>query len=339
METAFSGMQDILRKATEENHLFLSILNFLPDPSFAIDTEGKITIWNKAIEDLTGRSAESILGKNDYEHSYCLCGERKPFIVDNLIANLLNIPEKNVEFYSINKCANGDVYCETECSDLNGVRNSYQIKASPLYTKTGELMGAIAILKVSSDDKYKYTKIYQDKIVISLQKMLDEKTEETVTHAFRINDYATQIGKALNLTANELHKLALLSALHDLGKIAIPDSIILKTKKLTPEEWEIMKKHSEIGYNITNSIPGLSHISKMILHHHEWWNGKGYPDGLSGEEIPLLSRIIAVVDAYDVMVTGRSYKKSLTPHEALKELQDYAGTHFEPRLVKIFTAL
>jgi HD-GYP domain-containing protein (c-di-GMP phosphodiesterase class II) len=110
----------------------------------------------------------------------------------------------------------------------------------------------------------------------------------------------------------------------------------LKADKLTPEEWDIMKKHSEIGYNITQSIPELTHISQKILYHHEWWNGEGYPDGLAGEEIPLLSRIIAVVDAYDVMISGRSYKRPFTPQEALQELKNFSGTHFEPHLVNIF---
>lgn len=170
----------------------------------------------------------------------------------------------------------------------------------------------------------------------SLQKLLEAKADETVEHAFRINNYAAAIGMAVGLSADELHKLALLSALHDIGKIAIPDSIILKVGNLSPEEWEIMMMHSEIGYNITRSVPELSSISKEVLYHHEWWNGQGYPVGLAGENIPLLSRIIAVVDAYDVMTSGRSYKKPVSPKKALSELRKYSGSHFEPRLVETF---
>jgi len=148
-----------------------------------------------------------------------------------------------------------------------------------------------------------------------------------------------QIGQAIGLSNPELHELSLLSALHDLGKIAIPDSIILKSEKLSDEEWVIMKKHTEIGYNISSSIPELAHISLKILHHHEWWNGLGYPGGLSGEEIPLLSRIVAMIDAYDVMTNGRSYKLPLSQAEALLELEKYSGIHFDPFLVKSFVEI
>jgi HD-GYP domain-containing protein (c-di-GMP phosphodiesterase class II) len=180
------------------------------------------------------------------------------------------------------------------------------------------------------------SKELQLNIIAALQKLLEAKSEETIDHALRININSIRIGKIIGLTDSELHELALLAALHDVGKIAIPDSIILKKEKLTPEEWEIMKKHSEIGYNLTQSIPELSHISDKILQHHEWWNGEGYPDGLAGEEIPLLSRVIAVTDAYDVMTSGRSYKKSFSHKKALGELKKFSGIHFDPRLVDIF---
>lgn len=348
MEQRNTEMLDIVSGLNEQNHLFLKILDHFPDPTFAIDTKGKVTIWNKAIGDLTGTNADSIIGKDNFEHSYCLYGERKPFFVDLLIENLLqrlSMPEADLQHVRFNK--DNCLYEETTCIDAKGHKNLFQVKATPLYSSQGSLVGAIASMKqitaargivnkTKPGDRVKVSMAMRNKIIASLQKLLEEKSEETVEHAFRINNYATEIGKAIGLSPAELQELTLLAALHDLGKIAIPDSIILKTERLTMEEWEIMKKHSDIGFNMTQSIPELAHVSEKILHHHEWWNGKGYPDGLAGEEIPLLSRIIAVVDAYDVMNNGRSYKKSLPPQEALQELLKYSGIHFEPRLVDIF---
>lgn len=107
---------------------------------------------------------------------------------------------------------------------------------------------------------------------------------------------------------------------------------------MTPEEWEIMKKHSDIGHSIAYSVQELRHISEKILHHHEWWDGSGYPHGLKGEEIPYLSRIVAIADSFDIMTTGRPYKKTLTHDEAAAELKRYAGSHFDPDLVDVFLA-
>ncbi len=475
-----------------ENHILLqTIINFLPDPTFTIDTKGKVTLWNKAIEELTGIKASDIIGKGEYEHSSALYGRREPSLIDLAIGDTLKQERTSSTKYSDLKIKNDNCfYDETICLMPDGNTGCFLIKASPLYNSKGTLVGAIAHLKDVSqarayEEKFKQlrnrdyltglfshsmleeelrnpasekdlplsiirieinglklindtfgyhqgdnlivggakiikricqdnaaiyrwngngfviilpatdhktslqiclkikdacrdcddypinlsiscgtatkTEVSEDinkvikkaemmmqrnksviskelqlNIIAALQKLLEAKSEETIDHAFRININSIRIGKIIGLTDIELHELALLAALHDVGKIAIPDSIILKKEKLTPEEWEIMKKHSEIGYNLTQSIPELYHISDKILHHHEWWNGEGYPDGLSGEEIPLLSRVIAVVDAYDVMTSGRSYKKSFSHKKALGELQKFSGIHFDPHLVDIF---
>lgn len=130
--------------------------------------------------------------------------------------------------------------------------------------------------------------------------------------------------------------LALLATLHDIGKIAIPEGIIIKPGNLSPEEWELIWKHPEIGYRIAGSSPELAPIAEAILAHHEWWDGSGYPRGLKGEEIPLISRIISIVDAYDVMTHGRPYKEAVGQEESLQELQGKAGTQFDPILTSMF---
>ena len=173
-------------------------------------------------------------------------------------------------------------------------------------------------------------------IIASLERTLSEKSHETEQHAKRMDNFARTLGKNIGLTENILNNLSLLASLHDIGKVAITEEILLKKLKLTEEEWEAIKKHPVIGSNIVKSTRQIAHISEGILHHHEWWNGAGYPSGLKGEEIPIESRIISIVDAYDVMRNGRPYKKKMSKIEAIEELRRCSGTQFDTELVEIF---
>jgi diguanylate cyclase (GGDEF)-like protein/PAS domain S-box-containing protein len=175
--------------------------------------------------------------------------------------------------------------------------------------------------------------------VSSLTKALHELDSETEGHEKRLLEMVKQMGGILDLMPQEIEELKLLSILHDIGKLGVSKDIIAKTSSLDPAEWIEMKKHSEIGYRIAESTPGLAHISKYILSVHERWDGNGYPQGLKGNATPKLSRIIAIVDAYDVMVSGRPYKKPMTQNEAKEEIERCAGTQFDPLLAKMFVTL
>lgn len=176
-------------------------------------------------------------------------------------------------------------------------------------------------------------------ILASLTNTLREKSFETEEHAERTRKLATDMGRRLGLFESTLEELSLMATLHDIGKIATPDHILTKEGPLTAEEWEVIKKHPEVGYRITHASPDLAPIAESILAHHEWWDGGGYPRGLQGEEIPLVARIIALVDAYDVMTHGRPYKPAMTKQEALAELQRCAGSQFDPNLVEVFVEM
>lgn len=179
-------------------------------------------------------------------------------------------------------------------------------------------------------------KSIKSSIMESLKKSLEEKNMETNEHTERVAKYASIIGKKMNLKMSELDELNLAAKLHDIGKIGVNEDILLKPGKLTKEEFEIMKTHTEKGYRIINASSELGSVAKCVLTHHERWDGSGYPLGLNGKEIPLMSRIINIVDSYDVMTNDRIYKKAIGKTEAIKELKKCSGTQFDPEIVKYF---
>ncbi|GFP74105.1 HD domain-containing phosphohydrolase [Clostridium fungisolvens] len=176
-------------------------------------------------------------------------------------------------------------------------------------------------------------------ITSSLLRTLHEKHSETEEHTMRIKNMSFKLGKRLGLSQDKLDELELLGLLHDIGKIGIPEQILLKPAKLTDEEWVIMKSHTEIGYRIAKSTLELSHIADEILSHHERYDGTGYPNGLKGEDIPLLARIINVVDSFDVMTHKREYKSAKDMNYAIEELKRCSSTQFDPYIVAEFLKL
>ena len=155
-------------------------------------------------------------------------------------------------------------------------------------------------------------------------------------HAHNVEKYARMMGESLGLSENELQKLSLASTLHDIGKISIPGYLLTKTDQLTDDEFEEIKLHSEKGYRILSAYSELAEYAKYVLSHHERWDGKGYPRGLSKSDIPLYSRIICIADAFDAMTQDRVYKKKISKAEAIEELLRCKGTQFDPELVDLF---
>lgn len=173
-------------------------------------------------------------------------------------------------------------------------------------------------------------------IINALGQLLFKKDYETKEHVDRLESLVWAIGSHLDLPESLIKNYCLVAKLHDIGKITIPEYILQKQGPLNSTEWECMKKHAESGYRLALSTSEFASIAEAILYHHEHWDGNGYPQGLSGHNIPLSSRIIAIADAYDVMVHNRSYKKAMSKHDALHELIRCSGTQFDPDLVDVF---
>ncbi len=490
LEEDIAQRKKVEEKLKESEQYLTDLIDFLPDATYAIDTEGKVISWNKAMEDFTGISGREMIGKDNYEYALPFYNQRR-----EMLANLALKPRNQLYNEHPNIKIDGDnsIYVDHFCPTVGTKGSHVWSKASPIYNTNGEVVGAMESLRDITErkefeEKLKYhsfhdtltglynraffeeelkrldterqlplsiiigdvnnlklandtlghqegdqlltqaaevlkqscrkedivcrwggdeftillpgtdeektqkicnrieetcsqcssspfplsislgtatkksqeennkdlikkaeDRMYRNKlvknkhargaVVQSMQQLLEEKTQETIEHAIRLTAYALQIGEALELSREEMEELRLLAAMHDIGKIAIPDRIIMKLDSLNQDEWKIMKQHTEIGYKIACSSPQMACIADKILHHHEWWDGSGYPHGLKGEEIPLLSRIIAIVDAFDVMTSGRPYKKILSQDEALAELKKYSGRHFDPDLVVVFLSI
>ena len=165
---------------------------------------------------------------------------------------------------------------------------------------------------------------------------LFEKNSREMLHSKRVSQLSEFIATHLHLDETEVNKIKIAGLMHDIGKIGINDSILNKVGKLTLEEWEEVKRHSEVGYRILSSAKEFSEIADYILSHHERWDGKGYPRGLKGEESHPYSRIITIADSFDAMTSERTYRKALSIREAIEEIQNNVGTQFDPRIAQVF---
>ena len=179
-------------------------------------------------------------------------------------------------------------------------------------------------------------KSVKNKAISAILKTLTEKYEAERIHSKIVAEYSKKLGEALGLEMEDLRDLTTAAMFHDIGKISIPDDIINKPGKLSDREFEIMKSHTEVGYEILRAADEYSELAIHASSHHEKWNGKGYPRGLKGEEIPYFSRIICIADAFEAMTADRPYRAKQTDEYAASEIIKFAGSQFDPILAKVF---
>jgi len=181
-----------------------------------------------------------------------------------------------------------------------------------------------------------HTSALRNSVICAFNQLLDLKDLNTGVHSTRLAEWGMRVGKELGLEEADLQNLEVAALLHDIGKVGIPDAILRKPESLDAQEYALMKKHAEYGWAVLRMLPGFERAALDILHHHESFDGKGYPAGLQGAEIPVVSRIVCVIDAFDAMVSSRPYRKGLPYQEAVRRLNESSGTQFDPVVVKTF---
>ena len=208
------------------------------------------------------------------------------------------------------------------------LRRNYQEMTALLHAKNAELSTLNKNLEDRVGDRTR-------DLLEALVTAVDQRCAEAV-HSRKVAAFAVRLGRELELADADLAVLQQGALIHDLGKIAVPDSILLKGAGIAPEEWEQLKRHPELGYRMLANIPSLDQARRLVLTHHERYDGRGYPLGLAGEQLPLGARILHVCEAYESMTAGRSFRPAREDAEVRTEIERFAGTQFDPRVVAAF---
>jgi HD-GYP domain-containing protein (c-di-GMP phosphodiesterase class II) len=204
----------------------------------------------------------------------------------------------------------------------------------PALTEISPTSGALESLRIKQLEEQ--TSALRNSVICAFNQLLDLKDLNTGVHSTRLAEWGMRVGQELGLEEAVLQNLEVAALLHDIGKVGIPDAILRKPERLDTEEYALMKKHAEFGWAVLRMLPGFERAALDILHHHESFDGRGYPAGLKGSEIPVVSRIVCVIDAFDAMVSSRPYRKGLPYEEAVRRLNEASGTQFDPVVVKSF---
>lgn len=313
--------------ANENMQRFYDIAQSIGDGLYVLDRDLKLTFINKAALELLGYKKSELVGQEMH--------------------TITHYRDKNGDYRPSNKC---EVHSALDSGTIVSIHDDVFVKkdSSSLYVSVvatpimhnNVITGVAVLFKDISEQKrlqdLEEQKLQSEKeIVKALVEMIDKRDAYTAGHTLRVSKYCELIARKMNYSEAEIQLLTTAAHLHDIGKVATPDSILLKPAALGDDEYDIIKLHLTNGYNLLSQISNYKEIAEVMKYHHERYDGKGYPDGLSADEIPSLSRIMIVADAFDAMTTNRIYKNKKSVDEALHEIQELSQIQFHPEVVEV----
>lgn len=307
------------------------IMDLVPHLIFAKDSTGKFLLVNKAVASLYGKTPAELLGKKHVE----LHDNISPEELEVFLATDQKVLEKNEP-----------VLIEEEyITDINGHTRIYITKKIPFkYSESIEkaILGvAVDITELKKSEQlirayHQKEEKFREELILSVSSLLEIHDSYTGDHSRNVAILAKRLAEELSLDQEEIEYAYWTGIVHDIGKILVPLEILNKKGRLDEEEFKIIKKHPEWGYQSLARSELLSDIASYVLYHHERWDGKGYPEGLNGKDIPLVAQIIALADTWDAMCSDRPYRKALDKETAMEEIYRNKGTQFNPALVELF---
>lgn len=307
------------------------IIDLVPHLIFARDAEGTFLLANRAVAKLYGKEPAEIVGKNLAELHADVSGEELNFS--------LTTDQEVLEKYD------SLLIDEEYITDVDGNTRIYIVKKIPFsYSeKIGKAVLGVAVditeLKESEKlirEYHRKEEKFREELIHSIGSLLELHDSYTGNHSRNVAILARRLAEELHLSNEEIESAYWAGVVHDIGKILVPLEILNKKGRLTDEEFDIVKKHPEWGYQTLVKSELLSDIARYVLYHHERWDGKGYPEGISGNDIPVVAQILSLADTWDAMRSDRPYRKALDEKTALDEIIKNKGSQFSPELVEIF---
>jgi PAS domain S-box-containing protein len=322
--------EELLRLRQYELSLFEHV-NIWVD---TLDQNGNVVVWNKAAEEISGYSKEEVIGHAKiWEYLYPDKSYR-----DEIFSRAMRIIQQGESVQGF----------ETNILTHDGHKKIISWYSRDLLDDGGQTIGSFAMgLDVTAEREskealiraHKALRFAYDETIKGWSRALDLRDKETEGHSQRVTDMTLQLARLAGMNETELIDIHRGALLHDIGKLGIPDQILLKPGKLTEDEWAQIRKHPEFAYMLLSPIEFLRSALDIPYCHHEKWDGTGYPRGLKGEQIPLAARLFAVADIWDAVRSDRPYRKAWTKEEAIEYIKSLAGTHLDPKVVTYFLSI
>lgn len=328
----------------QSQRLTADIIESLPDPTLVIDKEGKVLYWNREAVEMTGFPASALVGKGDYEYALPFHGLRRPILINMIMDDDLRFTN---EYVYVKRDGNV-LYTETKTGLIKGKRRILWGRAAPLFDTSGDIVGAIETVRdITARTEFEADLVQSNArleaifsgTVKALAMMTEKRDQYTAGHQQRVARLASAIAREMGMGEDAIEDINIAATLHDIGKLYVPLDILSQTGKLTDIEYLFIKTHPAAGYDILKSIPFDAPIAETILQHHERMDGSGYPRGLSGDEILMEARIMAVADVVEAMVSHRPYRPAMGIDQALEEIKANAGRLYDATVVEACVGL